>query len=77
MFSDTDSMFSGMYKDTCSQCFFNPPDWPDHQNTLWCVCRNDADPFAKSASVKLDDLLSVQEDGYVKCFDHISAPTSS
>lgn len=67
---------SGQYTQNCHGCFFNPPISPDHNSTLWCVCQNDKDPFAKAASVKLDDFMSVQDDGYVKCFGHISAPTT-
>lgn len=60
----------------CHGCFFNPPGSADHSTTLWCVCKNDKDNFAKSASIKLDDFMSVQDDGAVECFGHVSAPTT-
>lgn len=64
---------SGSLETDCEICFFNNPPAPDLQ-TLWCNCRNDKDPFAKGASINLDDLLEVQDDGLVKCFGHISSP---
>ncbi|KAF2813236.1 uncharacterized protein BDZ99DRAFT_517511 [Mytilinidion resinicola] len=67
---------NGQYTQNCHGCFFNGPESPDHNTTLWCVCKNDKDPYIKSASVKLDDFMTVKDDGYVKCFGHISAPTS-
>ncbi|RYP58959.1 hypothetical protein DL769_008738 [Monosporascus sp. CRB-8-3] len=66
--------YFGQFHQNCKNCFFNPVDWPDH-STLWCACKNNKDPFAKGSPVKLDDLMTVQDDGYVKCFGHISAPT--
>ncbi|KAM4066417.1 GDSL-like lipase/Acylhydrolase family protein [Hirsutella rhossiliensis] len=63
----------GQFQKDCHGCFFNPEGSGDHSK-LWCVCRNDKDPFAKDASIKLDDLMTVQDDGYVKCLGHISAP---
>ncbi|KAF2804127.1 uncharacterized protein BDZ99DRAFT_502918 [Mytilinidion resinicola] len=67
---------NGQYTQNCHGCFFNGPESPDHNTTLWCICKNDNDLDTKSASVKLDDFMTVQDNGYVKCYGHISAPTS-
>lgn len=68
-------MDSGQFQQNCDNCFFNPVSSVDH-STLWCVCKNDNDPFNKSASVKLDNLMTVQYNGYLSCFGHISALVS-
>ncbi|RMZ84469.1 hypothetical protein DV738_g785, partial [Chaetothyriales sp. CBS 135597] len=63
----------GYFSDDCSNCWFNYWDL-GREYTLWCACRDDADSSAQIASIKLDDLVEVQDDGHVKCFDHVSAP---
>ncbi|KAI1775375.1 hypothetical protein F4818DRAFT_441472 [Hypoxylon cercidicola] len=55
-------MDNGQFQHDCEKCLFNPESWPDH-STLWCICKNGNDPFQKSASVTLDDLMTVQDDG--------------
>ncbi|KAF1836712.1 hypothetical protein BDW02DRAFT_628580 [Decorospora gaudefroyi] len=62
---------NGQFQKDCTSCFFN-----DGFSTLWCVCENDNDPFAKSAAIKLEDFLGVLDNGYVICSGHISAPIS-
>ncbi|KAI0114007.1 SGNH hydrolase [Nemania sp. FL0031] len=63
----------GSFRQECTNCFFNPDTSPDH-STLWCVCKNDEDPYDKDASINLDDFITVQDDGYMRCFGHISVP---
>ena len=65
--------YSGSFQTDCHGCFFNPSNTPEPQK-LWCVCKNANDPITKNPFAELNDLLKIQDDGFMECFGHISAP---
>lgn len=72
---------SGQFSKDCKSCYFQDPidtsdTGPEIRNKLWCNCESGDDGFVKSASINLDEFMKVQDDGFVKCFDHKSKGSS-
>lgn len=58
--------------DDCRTCEFVNPNFVEDLK-LWCVCQNDADhDQSYEAAIKLDEFLTVEDNGHVKCFNHVS-----
>ncbi|KAK3314056.1 SGNH hydrolase-type esterase domain-containing protein [Apodospora peruviana] len=68
-------------KDRChDNCFFaQGPLERGILNDLWCVCEEENNPkgFANSASIAIEKLIGIQDDGFMNCEGHISAPSDA
>ncbi|KAL9618329.1 MAG: hypothetical protein Q9160_006911 [Pyrenula sp. 1 TL-2023] len=64
---------NGQYTQFCDYCFFNDPEYSD-RHSLWCDCEDPEDRRPKNPEVKLDDFLTVLDNGFVRCFGHDSTP---
>ncbi|KAM7215674.1 SGNH hydrolase-type esterase domain containing protein [Rhypophila decipiens] len=65
------------FKDRCNEnCFFNTLS-PEITNQLWCVCseENNDKGFMNQASIKIETLIGVLDNGHMICEGHISAPS--
>ncbi|KAK3313231.1 SGNH hydrolase-type esterase domain-containing protein [Apodospora peruviana] len=67
----------GQFGKDCESCFFNEPfkgSTPAMLSKLWCICKNGNDPMSKNPFADLDIALRIQDDGFMNCLGHISAP---
>jgi len=58
-------------------CFFYQGETEGVINKLWATCKEEGSTgFANAASIKIETLIGVQDDGFMNCHGRISAPST-